>query len=77
MNLEVSYTQDLLPDDSNHDLDTPKCGVWNGWSLGSHYLFLSLEVEDKVSLKVIKTLAPMGVFIGSPTKLKWLEPIKA
>ena len=24
--LEVLYTQDILPDDLNHDLGTPKCG---------------------------------------------------
>ena len=64
MNLEVSYTQDLLPDNSNHNLDTPKCGLWKIFSLGSHYFFLSLDVEDKVSLKVMETLALMGVFIG-------------
>ena len=60
MNLEVSYTQDLPPDDSNHNLDTPKCGIWKWWSLDSQCLSLSLEVEDKVSLKVIETLALIG-----------------
>ena len=64
MNMEVSYTQDLLPNDPNHNLDTLKCGLWKRWSLGFHYLSLSLEVEDKVSLKVMETLALMGVFIG-------------
>ena len=28
--MEVSYTQDFSPDDLNHDLSTPKCGVWKG-----------------------------------------------
>ena len=60
MNMEVSYTQDLSLDDLNHDLDTPKCRLWKGWSLGSYYLSLSLEVEDKVSFKVMNTLAPIG-----------------
>ena len=60
MNLEVSYTQDLSLDDSNHDLGTPKYGLWQGGSLSSHYLSLSLDVEEKVFLKVIETLAPMG-----------------
>ena len=63
MNLEVLYTQDLSLNDSNHDLDTSKCRLWKISSLGSHYLFLSLEVEDKVSLKVMESLAPIGVFI--------------
>ena len=66
MNLEVSYTQDLLPDDLNHDLGTPKYGLWKRESLDSHYLFLSLEVEDKVSLKIMETLAPIGLFIWFP-----------
>ena len=41
MNLEVSCTQDLPPDDSNHDLDTPKYGLWKSEYLSS--LFLSLS----------------------------------
>ena len=77
MNPEVSYTQDLSPDDSNHDLDAPKCGLWKWWSFGSRYLSLSLEMEDKVSLKVMETLGLMGYLWGSPTKLKWPEPTKA
>ena len=28
--MEVSYTQDLPLDDSNHNLDTPKCELWKG-----------------------------------------------
>ena len=30
-----SYTQDLLPDDLNHNLGTPKCGLWKRgvWTL--------------------------------------------
>ena len=66
MNLEILYTQDLLPNDLNHDLDTPKCGLWNGVSLGSYYFFFSLEVEDKFSLKVMETLASKEVFIKFP-----------
>ena len=27
--MEVLYTQDLPLDDLNHDLDTPKYGLWN------------------------------------------------
>ena len=27
--------QDLLPNDSNHDLDTPKCGLWNDGNFSS------------------------------------------
>ena len=30
MNPDVSYTQNLPPDDSNHDFDTPKCGLGKG-----------------------------------------------
>ena len=59
-------TQTTPLDDSSHDLDTPKCELWNGWSLSSHYLSLSLEVEDKISLKVMETLTSMGVFMGFP-----------
>ena len=66
MNLEVSYTQYLLPNDTNHNLGTLKSWLWKGGSLSSHYLSLSLEVEDKVSLKVIETLATKGVFIRFP-----------
>ena len=66
MNLELSYTQDFLPDDSNHDLDTSKCEHWKEGYLDSHFLLLALEVEDKVILKVIKTLAPKELFIGFP-----------
>ena len=66
MNMEILYTQDLLPNDLYHDLDTPKSGLWNGGSLSSYYLFFSLEVEDKVSLKVMETLASKEVFIKFP-----------
>ena len=40
-------------------------------------LSLSLKVEDNSHQKVMETLTPKGVFIGLPTKLKWLESIKA
>ena len=43
---EVSYTLDLLTDDSNHDLGTPKCGLWKKEGCDSLSLSLSLEVED-------------------------------
>ena len=59
MNLEVSYTQDLPSDNSNHDLGTPKCRLWKEGSLSSHFLSFSLEVEDKV----METLAPKEIFI--------------
>ena len=77
MNLEVSYTQDLPLDDLNHDLDTPKCGLWKWWSLGSYHLSLSLQVEEKVSLKFMEILALIGYLYGFLTELKWLEPTKA
>ena len=38
---EVSYTQDLQPDDSNHDLGVPKCGLWKGGDYNSLSLSLS------------------------------------
>ena len=38
---KVSYTQDLPPDDSNHDLNTPKCGLWKEGGHGSLSLSLS------------------------------------
>ena len=37
--------------------------LWKRGSLGSHYLSLSLKVEDKISIKVIETLTLKGVFI--------------
>ena len=33
-------------DDLNHDLSTPKCGLWKNGNLGSLSLSRSLEVED-------------------------------
>ena len=48
MNLEVLYTQDFPLDNLNHDLGTPKCGLWKEGSLYPHFLFLTLEVEEKV-----------------------------
>ena len=51
MNMKFLSIQDFLLDDLNHDLDTPKYGLWNGGSLGSHFLFLSLEMEDKLIRK--------------------------
>ena len=39
-------------------------------------LSLSLEMEDNSLEKDMGTLAPKGVFIGLPTRLKWLEPTK-
>ena len=74
MNLEVSYTQDLPLNDSNHNLDTPKCGLWKGLYLGSHYVSFYLEVEDKVPLKFVETLAFMEVFIEFLQGLSDLSP---
>ena len=48
---EVSYTQDLLPDDSTHDLGTPKCGLWKGGGHGSHYLWRWKTTLTKVIRK--------------------------
>ena len=33
--LEVPFTQNLLLDDSNHDISTQKYGVWKSRNLGS------------------------------------------
>ena len=36
------------------------------WLSLSLFFFFFLEVEDKISLKVMKTITPMGLFIGFP-----------
>ena len=55
---EVSYTQDLSPDNSNHDLGTPKCGFWKGGGYNSLSLSLFLEVEDNSHQKSLGNLNP-------------------
>ena len=43
------------------------------WTL---WLSLFVKMEDDSLEKVMRTLTPKGVFIGFPTRLKWLEVIK-
>ena len=51
---KVSYTQDLLPDDLNHNLGTPKYELWKGEILGS----LSKGGRQPLYQKVLETLTP-------------------
>ena len=51
---EVLYTQDLSPNDSKHNLGTPKCGFQKGGSYDS----LSLEVKDNSHQKSLGNLNP-------------------
>ena len=50
---EVLYTQDLPPNDSNHYLGTPKCGLWNGGDYNSLYFSL-FGGRRQLSPKVIR-----------------------
>ena len=60
--LEVLYTQDLLPNDLNLDLWTPKYGLWKGEYLNS----LSLKMKNDYLTRVIETQTPKGIFIEFP-----------
>ena len=64
---EVSYAQDLPPDDSKNDLGTPKYRLWKEGGYG----FLSLyKWKTTLTKSHWETLTPKGVFIGLPIKLK-------
>ena len=54
--LEVSYIQDLPPNDSIHDFGTPKCGLWTERLLGSLSLSLSLSLYLSISLSLSLSL---------------------
>ena len=62
------YFRDLIHpsfslDDSNHNIDTPKSGIWKEECL--NFLSFFMEMEDD-NQNPLKTLTPKEVLIGFP-----------
>ena len=55
---EVTYTQDLLPDDLNHNLGNIKCGLWKE---GGYYHFFA--GGRQLSRKVIRKPLPINEYL--------------
>ena len=51
--IEVSYTQDLLSDNSNHNLNTQKCGFCKGEFIGFFSHSLEMEYDYKNTLETL------------------------